>query len=289
MFNKKRHYLVLLTFILILTLLTGCFLLEDDTDLSIHIIDVGQGDSIFIRTPNGKTMLIDAGEPSAGKTVVSYLNRHYIDKIDILIGTHPHADHIGGLAEVINNFEIGKIYMPRKIHTSKTYEKLLETIRDNGLKITEAKSDITVELDDDIYLYFLNPLRDFGDDLNLWSVVLKMEYKDTSFLFTGDLESPVELELLEKYDPDFLKSDFLKVGHHGSNTSTSQKFLDNVQPIVAVISSKTGNSYGHPHKEVIDRLTKMNINVYRTDKQGNIVIRSDGEMIWSNQEPYHSN
>jgi len=284
---KKRYILFPLIFTLILALLGGCVLFEDDSDLSIHIIDVGQGDSIFVKTPNGKTMLIDGGDIAGGKTVVSYLNKYNIDKIDVLIGTHPHADHIGGLIDVLENFEIGKFYMPKKIHTSKTYEKLLETTKNKGLKITPATKDIVIDLDQDIPLYFLSPLRDYGDNLNLWSAVVKMEYGEKSFLFTGDFEALGEKELCDTYDKDFLQSEFLKVGHHGSNTSTSQEFLDIIQPEIAIISCKTGNSYGHPHKEVIERLKKFGSNIYRTDEQGTIVIRSDGDIIWSNQEPYY--
>ena len=284
---KKRYILFPLIFTLILALLGGCVLFEDDSDLSIHIIDVGQGDSIFVKTPNGKTMLIDGGDIAGGKTVVSYLNKYNIDKIDVLIGTHPHADHIGGLIDVLENFEIGKFYMPKKIHTSKTYEKLLETTKNKGLKITPATKDIVIDLDQDIPLYFLSPLRDYGDNLNLWSAVVKMEYGEKSFLFTGDFEALGEKELCDTYDKDFLQSEFLKVGHHGSNTSTSQEFLDIIQPEIAIISCKTGNSYGHPHKEVVERLKKFGSNIYRTDEQGTIVIRSDGDIIWSNQEPYY--
>lgn len=284
---KKRYILVPLIFTLILALLSGCVLFEEDSDLSIHIIDVGQGDSIFVKTPNGKTMLIDGGDIAAGKTVVSYLNKYNIDKIDVLIGTHPHADHIGGLIDVLENFEIGKFYMPKKIHTSKTYEKLLETTKNKGLKITPATKDLVIDLDQDIPLYFLSPLRDYGDNLNLWSAVVKMEYGEKSFLFTGDYEVLGEKELCDTYDKDFLQSEFLKVGHHGSNTSTSQEFLDIIQPEIAIISCKTGNSYGHPHKEVVERLKKFGSNIYRTDEQGTIIIRSDGDIIWSNQEPYY--
>lgn len=288
MVMTKKYYCIPLIFILILSLLGGCVFLEEDTDLSIHIIDVGQGDSILVKTPNGKTMLIDGGEPSAGKTVVSYLDRNNINKIDVLIATHPHADHIGGLIDVLKNFEIGKFYMPRKIHTSKTYEKLLETAKSEGIKITAAKKDIVIDLDQDITLYFLNPLRDYGDDLNMWSAVVKMEYGEKSFLFTGDFEVLGEKELCATYDKDFLKSQFLKVAHHGSNTSTSQEFLDVIEPKVAIISSEKGNSYGHPHEEVVERLKNFGTTIYRTDEQGTIVIRSDGDKIWSNQEPYYS-
>ncbi|WP_176762071.1 ComEC/Rec2 family competence protein [Natronincola ferrireducens] len=283
---QKNKLINLLLIIIVIGLLTGCFLREDEGVLSLHFIDVGQGDSILIKTPNDKTLLIDGGEPSAGKNVTSYLRKNKVKKIDILIATHPHADHIGGLVDVVNNFPIDKFYMPKKAHTSKTYEKLLQTVKDNNLKVTAATNDIVVELDEDIILYFLGPMKDYGDNLNMWSVILKMDYKDKSFLFTGDLEYLGEKDLIQEYPRSFLQAQVLKVGHHGSNTSTCGEFLEVVNPKVAVISAGSNNPYGHPHQEVLEGLTKFPVAIYRTDKQGTIVIKSDGHRIWSHLEPY---
>lgn len=283
----RKRFALLLSLIITINLLTSCMFLAEDTDLSIHVIDVGQGDSILVKTPNGKTMLIDGGEPTAGRSVVSYLRKNKVKKIDVLIATHPHADHIGGLIDVIDRFQIDNFYIPYKIHTSKTYESLLDAANNKGLKATPATNDIMINLDEDIVLYFLGPLKDYGDDLNNWSVVIKLDYKVQSFLFTGDLESLGEVDLLTAYNADFLHAQFLKVAHHGSNTSTSQRFLEAVQPKIAVISSGKDNSYGHPHQEVIDRLRDLNMAIYRTDQQGTIVIKSDGNRIWSNEKPYY--
>lgn len=284
---KKNRLALLFSLIIIVNLLTGCSLLSKEANLSIHVIDVGQGDSILVKTPNGKTMLIDGGEPAAGKSVVSYLRKNKVKKIDVLIATHPHADHIGGLIDVVDRFQIDQFYMPNKIHTSKTFEKLLNTANGKGLKVKPATDDIVIPFDEDIVLYLLGPLKDYGDDLNGWSVVVKMDFKERSFLFTGDLEASGEEDLLTAYDSDFLHAQFLKVGHHGSNTSSSQRFLEAVGPDVAVISSGRDNSYGHPHQEVLNRLKNLNIAVYRTDQQGTILIKSDGNRIWSNQKPYY--
>ncbi|AOY77596.1 ComEC/Rec2 family competence protein [Clostridium formicaceticum] len=282
----KRKLQILLLFVFLICLLTACTVTDQDNALSIHIIDVGQGDSILVKTPHGKIMLIDGGEASFGRSVASYLKKNKVKKIDVLVGTHPHADHIGGLIDVVQNFEIGQFYMPKKEHTSKTFEDLLEKAQSKGLKITAATNDIAIAFDEDITLHFLGPLKDYGDNLNLWSVVIKMDYKEKSFLFTGDLEELGEDDLLATYDKNFLKSQFLKVSHHGSSTSSSEGFLQVIQPKVAVISCGKGNSYDHPHKEVIERLRSLNTSIYRTDLQGTVVIKSDGLKIWSYQKPY---
>ncbi|SET42087.1 competence protein ComEC [Natronincola peptidivorans] len=286
MISRKQLLALFLVLFILIPMLSGCFF-EEDTALSIHVIDVGQGDSILIKTPNGKTMLIDGGEPAAGKTVVSYLKKRKVKKIDLLVATHPHADHIGGLIDVIHSIPIDKFYMPHKLHTSKTFENLLDAAKDKDLKISAATAGIMIDFDEDITLYFLGPLRDYGDDLNLWSAVVKMDYKEKSFLFTGDLEALGEEDILSGFQKDFLKSQFLKVGHHGSRTSTTENFLQVIEPTVAVISCGRNNSYGHPHEEVINRLNLFNIAVYRTDMQGTIVIKSDGNRIWSHQKPYY--
>ncbi len=268
---------------LILSMLIGC---EQTSDvLTIHMIDVGQGESILISTPNNKTILIDAGEASQGKKVKSYLLKQGIDKIDLLIGTHPHTDHIGGLPEIINNFEVKKIIMPKKLHTSATFEKLLAAIESKKLTINSPKPNSIIEFDRDIKLHFLGPIRDYGDNLNLWSVVFRLDYKNKSFLFTGDMEREAEMDLINTYSIDDLNANVLNVGHHGSDSSTTQQFLDCVNPEIALISLGSNNPYNHPHEEVITRLVQSETLIYRTDLQHTVVIYSDGESIWSHQAP----
>lgn len=281
--NRKHLYIVGLL-IMLTIILSGCL---SNEDLSIHFIDVGQGDSILIVTPQGKSILIDGGEISEGDKVASYLRRNKIKKIDIMVGTHPHSDHIGGLIEVMNRFKVDKLFLPNKIHTTITYEKFLETASTQGLKITTPISGTSLSLEEDITLHFLSPLRDYGDDLNLWSIVLKLDYKNQSFLFTGDVEATGELDIINAYEKDFLTSNVLKVAHHGSNTSSTQEFLDIVKPQVAIISCGKNNAYSHPHQEVIDRLISSNIAIYRTDYQGTVLIKSDGSKVWSNTKPYY--
>ncbi|MBU5675647.1 MBL fold metallo-hydrolase [Alkaliphilus sp. MSJ-5] len=280
---KFTSLLILLLFVVFFTL-TAC---EKSLSgvLSIHMIDVGQGESILIITPNNKTILIDAGEQSEGRRVKAYLTKKQVNKIDLIIGTHPHSDHIGGLSEIIKNFEVEKIIMPKKLHTSATFEKLFTTIESKGLTISAPQQNKLIEFDENIKLHFLGPIKDYGDNLNLWSIVFRLDYKDKSFLFTGDMEEEAEIDLINTYDKAVLRSNVLNIGHHGSNTSTSKQFLDYVNPEIALISLGNDNPYGHPHREVIKRLEEASAFIYRTDLQGTVILLSDGIEIWSNQVP----
>lgn len=251
--------------------------------LKVHFINVGQGDSEFIQTPSGKTMLIDAGTNEAGNSVVSYLKNLGISKIDILVGTHPHEDHIGGMDNVINNFDIGQFYMPKVTTTTKTFEDVLTAAKSKGLSIITAKAGITLDLGSDIKAEMLAPNSTKYDDLNNYSAVIKLTYGNTSFLFTGDASAQSEEEMLNKgYD---LKANVLKVGHHGSSSATTLPFLQAVNPKYAVISCGKNNDYGHPHKETMDKLKNAGVIVYRTDECGTIVATSDGNNISFNVKP----
>ena len=239
--------------------------------LRVNYIDVGQGDSIFIQLPNKETMLIDAGEAYEVDNVINYLNNLGITKIDYAVGTHPHTDHIGGLEEVINTFDIGSIYVPRANSTSKTYEDLLTTISNKGLKIKTAKSGVVVLDDDNLKLEFIAPNSDSYSELNNYSAVLKLTYLDNTFLFMGDAETLSEDEIT--YDVD---ADVIKVGHHGSDSSSSLEFVKKVSPEYAIIMVGEGNSYNHPYQSIIDRYENVGAKVLRTDLDGNIVCDSDG-------------
>ncbi len=243
----------------------------DGDTLRVNYIDVGQGDSIFIQLPNNETMLIDAGEAYESDNVINYLNSLGITKIDYVVGTHPHTDHIGGLEEVINTFDIGSIYMPNAISTSKTYEDLLTTISNKGLKIKTAKSGVVVLDDDNLKLEFIAPNSDSYSELNNYSAVLKLTYLDNTFLFMGDAETLSEDEIT--YDVD---ADVIKVGHHGSDSSSGIEFVKKVSPEYAIIMVGEGNSYNHPYQSIIDRYESVGAKVLRTDLDGNIVCDSDG-------------
>lgn len=276
----------LIAILLILLTLAACSFTDSSSGLlSVHVLDVGQADSILILTPNQRSILIDAGEASNAAAIVSYLKKSGVEKIDILVGTHPHSDHIGGLSQVIEEFEIGSFYMPAKLHTTATFEKLLLTAEKKEIKINTAKKGIVLSLDDDLQLNFLSPISDDYDNLNDWSAVLRLRYKDKTFLFTGDAEALLENELIQEYGGPYLKSDYLKVPHHGSSTSSTQTFLDAVSPDIAVFSLGRNNSYGFPHKEVLGRYEEAGILFYRTDLQGTIVVESDGKEIWSSLKP----
>ena len=239
--------------------------------LRVNYIDVGQGDSIFIQLPNNETMLIDAGEAYEADNVIDFLNNLGIKKIDYVVGTHPHTDHIGGLEEVINTFDVGAIYMPKVSSNSKTFEDLLTTISNKGLKGKTAKSGVVVLDEDNLKLEFIAPNSDNYSNLNNYSAVLKLTYLDNTFLFMGDAETLSEDEITCE-----IKADVIKVGHHGSDSSSGIEFVKKVSPEYAIIMVGEGNSYNHPYQSIIDRYESVGAKVLRTDLDGNIVCDSDG-------------
>ena len=245
--------------------------------LRVNYIDVGQGDSIFIQLPNKETMLIDAGEAYEVDNVINYLNNLGIKKIDYVVGTHPHTDHIGGLEEVINTFDVGAIYMPKVSSNSKTFEDLLTTISNKGLKVKTAKSGVVVLSEDNLKLEFIAPNSDNYSNLNNYSAVLKLTYLDNTFLFMGDAETLSEDEITSDVD-----ADVIKVGHHGSDSSSSVEFVKKVSPEYAIIMVGEGNSYNHPYQSIIDRYESVGAKVLRTDLDGNIVCDSDGVDVTCN-------
>ena len=240
-------------------------------DLLIDFIDVGQADSILVRNQD-KVMLIDAGTNEAGETVVNYLENLGITKIDYLIGTHPHEDHIGGLDDVINNFDIGQIYMPKIETTTKTFEDVLEAIENKKLTVTAPNKGDKIELGQAVGEFMTEPILD-EDNLNVSSLVLRLEFGNTSYLFMGDAEEENEETIR------WPKTDVLKVGHHGSSTSSSESFLEQVQPKYAIIMAGKDNSYGLPTQETINKLSNIGSEIYRTDEDGTIQMTSDGNTI----------
>lgn len=258
---------------------TGCSEIPNlcTDDLRIHFVDVGQADAIIIQTPDNKNMLIDAGETKDNE-VIDYINMLGIDEFEIVVATHPHSDHISEMKKVINDYEINRFYMPSVVHTSKTYEKMIDALYDKNINVNEAKQGISDILGEDVKIDFLAPNKDYGDDLNNWSAVVMLTYGDNKFLFTGDAEEESEKEILSNYSD--ISADVLKIGHHGSSTSTSNNFLYAVNPKIAVISCGENNSYGHPHKETIQKLIENNIKTYITKDVGTIIIESDGKDLY---------
>lgn len=241
--------------------------------LRVHFQDVGQADSIFIELPDGKTMLIDAGTAKNGGDVTNFINSLGYTAIDYVIATHPHEDHIGGMAKVLKSFDIGKLFMPKKEHTTKTFENLLDVVSEKNIPLYSAKKGAIVDENENYGIVILSPSGSNYDNLNNFSAVVKLTYGETEFLFMGDAEKAVESELCKLN----IKADVLKLGHHGSNTSSGAAFLQRVSPLYTIISCGEDNSYGHPHAETLNRLNKLNITYFRTDLFGTISVCADNE------------
>lgn len=245
-----------------------------DGKLHVFYVDVGQGDCSFIYLPNGKNMLIDAGEKDYGSKIIRALKEKGINKIDFLVATHPHSDHIGGMTQIVNFFDIDKIYMPKVAHTTETYQSLLNAIGRKEMKIHTAKAGVEIFNEENLSAIFVAPNSSDYDDLNNYSAVIKLTYGKNSFVFTGDAEKKSEDEIRTN-----IKCDVLKVGHHGSSSSTTANFLKKTEPKYAVISCGAGNDYGHPSEKVLARLNKSKAKIYRTDICGTVEAVSDGENI----------
>lgn len=247
----------------------------DKSNLNIHYIDVGQADSILI-TLNDSAMLIDAGNNVDGKDVVEYITSQNISKLDYVIGTHPHEDHIGGLDDVIQNFKIEKLLMPKAQTNTKTFEDVLDAAKKKKLSVTTPKIGTTYSLSDAEFT-ILSCKNDTPENLNTTSIVIRLVFGKNSFIFCADAEIENENDMLNsKYE---LKSNVIRLGHHGSSTSSSEKFLKAVAPDIAIISVGKDNDYGHPHSKITKRLDRLRIKTYRTDLNGTIILSSDGENI----------
>lgn len=240
-------------------------------EMQVHFIDVGQGDSILIESPSGKTMLIDGGVKGAGQQIVSYLKELGINKLDIVVATHPDADHIGGLIPVLDNMTIEQFFDSGKVHTSQTFEEMLTRIDEKNIPYHVPKIGEDIEFDKDVNVKVLNA-NDQATDNNDASIVLKMTYGNVSFLLTGDAGVALEKEMLQ-YD---VKATVLKAGHHGSNTSSSEEFIQAVKPEVTILSYGEDNKYGHPHAEIVDRLQAIGSKIYATADLGTITVSTDG-------------
>lgn len=242
--------------------------------LKVHYLDVGQGDSIFVELPNNETMLIDAAESYQSENIINYLKNLNYQKIDYVIGTHPHTDHIGGLKDIINTFEIGKIYMPKVVSTTKTYESLLMAIKDKNLKINTAKAGTSIIDTDTLKINILAPNNSTYTELNNYSVVTKITYGTTKFLFMGDSEKLSENEIKEN-----VTADVIKIGHHGSNTSSSIDFIKKVNAKYGIISVGLNNKYNLPKEETITNWENSGTKIYLTSTNGTIRASSDGTNI----------
>lgn len=249
--------------------------LAGNATATIHFFDVGQGDSEFIELPDGKTILIDGSTRSAGETVVTDIKNLGYETIDIVVATHPHEDHIGGLPDVIDAFDIGQMYVSNGVTTTKIFETLLDRISENAIPVDVPAAGTILASGTGYEFTCVGPMGSEYDDLNNYSLVTRLDVGSSSFLFTGDCEALCEQEMIDAgMDLDV---DILKAGHHGSSTSSSEAFLDAVSPEVTVISCGADNDYGHPHEETLEKLDAIGCDVLRTDLNGDITISTDGE------------
>lgn len=270
---------------IIVVLLAGYFgidLTQDskvpkDSKLMISYMDVGQGDAAYIKV-NGNDILIDAGPRSNSKELLEQLKAKNIDDFELVIATHPHEDHIGGMVDVFKEYEVKAFYSPKITHTTKTYENLVKAVKDEGLKTKELKGGMVIDLGEEAKFEVFTPQKSEYEELNEYSPIMKLSFGDTSYLFTGDAEKLAEEEALAKYKTS-LDSDVIKFGHHGSSSSSSNAFIEAVSPKYGIISCAKDNKYGHPHRETLDIIKKYNIKTFRTDTDGEIILTSDGKSI----------
>ncbi|NEZ47445.1 MBL fold metallo-hydrolase [Clostridium niameyense] len=249
---------------------------NSNNKMLVHYIDVGQGDSELIQL-NDKNILIDAGTRKSSDKVVSYLKKQNIKKLDYVIATHPHEDHIGGIPAVLKNFEVDTFYAPKKTANTKIFKDMISELKNKNLKINVAKAGKTLDIGNNAEAKFVAPNNDNYQKTNDYSAVIKITYGSSKFLFTGDAEKLSEKEMLSNHID--ISCNVLKAGHHGSHSSSSKEFLDKTNPKTVIISCGKNNDYGHPHKETLKELKKRNIQVYRTDIDGDIILTSDGKNI----------
>jgi beta-lactamase superfamily II metal-dependent hydrolase len=248
--------------------------------LRIRALDVGQGDSVLVITPAGKTVLVDAGVPESAPTIIEALNRAEVKQIDLVVATHPHSDHIGAMVKVLDAVPVKLFLDSGQVHTTQTFTRLLEKVREKDIQFVAAEAGQEFELDSGVVLHVLGPSRPWiedtkGSELNANSVVLRLTFESFSMLLTGDSEAETEARLLDAQSD--LSAKVLKVAHHGSRYSTGAAFLKAVGPEAAIISCGADNEYGHPAQPTIDRLKKIGVELYRTDLQGTITVITDGK------------
>ena len=248
--------------------------------LQVSFINVGQGDSILIKNPQNEFMLIDTGSGDQYDILKSYLDNQNVEKFEYVIFTHPHADHIGSADKIVKEYDIECLIMPRATNTTNTFLRLLGEIEAKNMVITTAEARTVGKeyIFGDAKFLIVAPVKDEYENINNYSVVIKMFYGDNSFVFTGDMEKNSEDDIIDKFGGD-ISADVLKIGHHGSSTSSSQKFLNLVKPQIAVILSDGGKSYGHPHADALERITNTGAQILRSDLHGTIVISSNGQTL----------
>lgn len=272
MLNKIKCIIITL----LLLLCSGCN--QYEKFLSVHIIDVGQGDCILIKSPENKNILVDGGDENTYKIIKTYLRLNKVKNLDIVIATHLDKDHIGSLDNIISDFNVNKVYTPNQKDNSDHYYNLVKACEDKNLKINYLSKNNSIKINKNIIINVLSPSY-IQDNSNSNSIVFNLEYKYMDFLFTGDCEKENEIDITNSYDLDNI--DFLKVAHHGSSSSSTDDFIKNISPSVAAISCGYKNQYGHPHKSTLTTLKKYGVKTFRTDTNGDLVFYSDGYKIFT--------
>ena len=282
--SKKRLLAAALLFVIValaLLFAAGGFGKSGEKSLEVYFVDVGQGDCVFLRSPSGKTMLIDCGEDTSYRSVFRFLKGKFVNKIDVVIATHAHSDHIGGMSRVLSRFKVGKVYLPEMASESEPYISMIDKIHSRSIPFAYASVQDTPEIkwDDEVFVKVLAPFKGVDTTLNNSSIVLKITYGDVSVLLTGDAEHESEELQLDRWSDDELRADVIKLAHHGSATSTSERYLLAVNPRLAFVSLDYENSYGYPSEEVMHLLEKYGIPLNRTDTMGTLCLKTDGKGI----------
>ena len=294
---KKR---LLSLFLLLSLLLCGCGEVQVTTTtlpsvsgegLTVHFIDVGQADCALLEC-GGEYMLIDGGNRDDGQLVVSYLEQQGVTELNTVVCTHAHEDHVGGLPSVLAVYPTEKVYSPTRTYSSNVFDDFLYYVDQQRLEVLIPAPGETFSLGE-AQVLVLGPVKTYAET-NDTSIVLRVDYGESSFLFTGDMETAAENDMLDHWEaqPGLMQVDVLKVGHHGSNTSTGYRFLHEVDPTYGVISCEKGNSYGHPHEEPLSRLNQAGVTLFRTDELGHVIAATDGTEItftWGNQSSAPTN
>lgn len=284
--SVARFRIIILGILLILSILVwwpqNVIRANQEEQLKVRFLDVGQGDAIHIVTPDGYEMLIDGGPTNSVLQALSE-NRSFFDKeIDVVVATHPDTDHVAGLVDVFKRFKVDYILETNAKSDAPAAVAYCDNARAEGARIITAEAGQTLQLGASTTIYIFSPHGDTSEwETNTASIVVQVVYGDTSFMLTGDAPSSIEEYLVDQYGTA-LESDVLKLGHHGSKTSSSEEFLKVVNPEYAVVSAEANSRYGHPHQEVVDRVLENNIEILNTAKEGTIEFLSDGNRVWLN-------
>ena len=291
---RKRTYIPMILFMILLFSLVGVYFfldygivgVEKSTDVTriqsvktpvkVHYIDVGQGDSIFIEI-NDKNILIDAGEEEHASTIIAYLKTYDVEKLDLVFLTHPHEDHIGGMGEVLSEFEIGEFYMPDKELVTRSFIRMTTALDEKNTPRNLLKGGMEFEFGESIMLQILSPNKDGYLNPNNYSSIMRLVVGNNAFLFTGDAEEIIETEVFRTGAE--LKSDVLKAPHHGSKTSSSEPFLEKVAPTYIVVTSGLGNDHNLPSPEILERYSNIGAKTLLTEEMGSIVFAANGKEV----------